>query len=91
MKFFGARAEAAAWADGLLRAEQGDYRSLIVHDAGNITLVLDTVLDTAAGGSSRCRTNPSATKPRCCVLSRRSTCADKLPLCSSILTSFQAG
>eukprot|EP01051_Picozoa_sp_SAG22_P009905 SAG22_NODE_859_length_6830_cov_2.134601_2_plen_432_part_00 len=41
MKFFGTREDAAQWADQILSSEQGEYRSLVVHDAGNITLVLD--------------------------------------------------
>ena len=41
MKLFSTRQEAAAWADGLLRGEGRGYRTLLVHDAGNLTLVLD--------------------------------------------------
>ena len=43
MKLFGTRREAAAWADGLLAVDAAGaaYRSLLVHDAGNLTLVLE--------------------------------------------------
>jgi hypothetical protein len=43
MKLFGTRREAAVWADGLLAVDAAGaaYRSLLVHDAGNLTLVLE--------------------------------------------------
>ena len=38
MKIFGSRAEGATWAAEQLGAE---FRTLLVHDAGNLTLVLE--------------------------------------------------
>ena len=69
MKFFGSRAEAAGWADGLLSAEggAGQYRSLVVHDAGNITLVLEQSAQQPAGGGG-------GGGGRCVILSQPLTC-----------------
>ena len=43
MTLFGTRKAAAAWADELLApdAASAPYRTLLVHDAGNLTLVLE--------------------------------------------------
>ena len=38
---FSTKEEGAEWADGLLRGEEVGYRALVVHDAGNLTLVLE--------------------------------------------------